>query len=207
MESASIHNRQLDVAEFLRHSILSLCQTTVPFLHAAYGAPHEAIAIDDTFDANTPCQVARRSSIAQGRALLKLLDRTFLPHCSDEDERLFGDVKRYKAAVQAPREPAHGHFGVVFGLVGRVLNIDLDRLTFTFLQSHAKAVLSAAVRLSLIGPYESTHLLASKTTRETIASCSERARGCTMDDSGQTFSMIDLWQGRHELLYSRIFSA
>lgn len=193
--------------QFLSHSLSSLSCTSLPFLRAAYRSPAEAVEFDDIFDANTPCQVARRASIAQGRALLKLLDRTFLQHCEDEDEHVYNAVKQYKAALHSHTLRASGHFAVVFGLAGRVLHIDLKRLTSVFLQSHAKAVLSAAVRLSLIGPYESTHILASKATQAAIIEGVSQSEQIKVDDCGQTFSLIDIWQGRHEALYSRIFSA
>lgn len=111
------------------------------------------------------------------------------------------------AAVQKHPQQAFGHFAVVFGLAGRVLRIDLARLTSVFLQSHAKAVLSAAVRLSLIGPYESTHILASKATQIAIKECVAQTSSVSVEQCGQSFSLIDIWQGRHEVLYSRIFSA
>lgn len=198
-----------------------MASTALPFLRAAYEAPEEAAHLDDLFDANTPCLVARRSSIAQGRALLKLLDKTFLQFCHDDEEMVFTSVKHYRKVISsssaasssaahegsADAEYAFGHFCIVFGLVGRVLKIDIERLSYAFLQSHAKAVLSAAVRLSLVGPYESTHLLASNDTRAAIRKCIAENLDRDVSSAGQTFSMIDLWQGRHELLYSRIFSA
>lgn len=202
-----MHDRGIDMTRFLAHSIQSLSTTSVPFLRAAYARPEEAATLDDTFDANTPCQVARRSSVAQGRALLKLVDKTFLQHCADDDEQLFLAVKKYKMAVQSTAQSAFGHFGVVFGIAGRVLKIDLERLVQVFLQSHAKAVLSAAVRLSLIGPYESTHILCSKATQNTIRHAMSETRNMDVSECGQSYSLIDIWQGRHELLYSRIFSA
>lgn len=201
-----------------------MASTSLPFLKAAYDSPGKAAHLDDLFDANTPCLVARRSSIAQGRALLKLLDKTFLQFCHDDEETVFTSVKHYRKVISSSAaassstglrdtqdgreaEYAFGHFCVVFGLVGRVLKIDVERLAYAFLQSHAKAVLSAAVRLSLIGPYESTHLLASNDTRLAIQKSLTESLVRDVTSAGQTFSMIDLWQGRHELLYSRIFSA
>lgn len=116
-------------------------------------------------------------------------------------------VKQYRDSVLSSSSPGSGHFGVVWGLVGAVLGLQSDRLVFAFLQSHAKSVLSAAVRLSLIGPYESTHLLMASETRKVIEAEVEKSQTWTMDDAGQSFGMVDIWQGRHELLYSRIFSA
>lgn len=194
---------------FLGHSIRSLARTTLPFLREVHLHPETAAQTDDFFDATVPCQVARRSSVAQGRALLKLLIRVFAQHCADEDEQVFVALKDYQSKVlqQQSSRAAFGHFGVVFGLAGRLLNISLERLCYTFLLSHVKAVLSAAVRLSLIGPYESTSILASKQTQIAIKEAIDCNQDCGLESCGQTFPLVDIWQGRHELLYSRIFSA
>lgn len=207
LESASSHDHGINVVQFLAHSLGSVACTSLPFLRAAYNSPESSVELDDTFDANTPCQVARRASVNQGRALLKLVDKTFLQHCDNDDEHVYNAIKNYQASLHGPGIRASGHFAVVFGLAGRVLRIDLERLAFIFLQSHSKAVLSAAVRLSLIGPYESTHDLASKATQAAIRDGVTQSEQILVEDCGQTFSLIDIWQGRHEALYSRIFSA
>lgn len=149
--------------------------------------------------------MARRSSVAQGRALIKLLDKTFVKHCTDA--AVVASVHAYKRAVLSSPATAYGHFGVAFGLAGRVLGLDVARVEHAFLHAHAKAVLSAAVRLGLIGPYESTDILASQELRTTIKAAMAETQHLTIDQAGQTFSILDIYQGRHELLYSRIFSA
>lgn len=206
LESLSIHE-DTNIVEFLEHSIVSVSHTTLPFLRAAYARPEDATEIDDMFDANLPCQVARRSSIAQGRALVKLLDKTFVKHCYDNDLSLLEAVHHYKSSIQAHPAKASGHFGVAFGLAGRILNIELERLVQAFVHAHAKAVLSAAVRLSIIGPYESTDILSSSAIRDVIQRSILETRELDVNSSGQTYSLLDIYQGRHELLYSRIFSA
>ncbi|BFZ53892.1 hypothetical protein PYCC9005_000923 [Savitreella phatthalungensis] len=199
LESCVAHSPQTAIDEFLLHSVDSLCHTTVPLLRAAYATPQESSSLDDLFDANTPCEVARRASAAQGRALLKLLDRCLCPGKSSDE------LTVYKTAIS--QKKAFGHFGVCYGLVGKLLRVEIDQLVYTFVQSHVKAVLSAAVRLSLLGPYEMTELLASSTTHDLILDCISRTREILPDDICQTHPLLDIYQGRHALLYSRIFNA
>lgn len=195
--------------DFLAHSIDSICHTTVPLLCTAYAQSETAVELDDVFDANTPCEVARRASAAQGRALLKLLDRCFVGRGVQaqfaEQEQVAKHVQALRAAIRDRR--AQGHFGVVYGLTGLSLGIDLDSLVYTFVQAHAKAVLSAAVRLSLLGPYEMTEVLASPETQRLITTAIDDTRHLHPDEVCQTHSLLDIYQGRHTLLYSRIFNA
>ncbi|ORY87651.1 UreF-domain-containing protein [Protomyces lactucae-debilis] len=203
---AGQHDAASSFLDFLYDSLRSITTTTMPFLRAAYREPERCAELDDLFDANTPCVVARRCSIAQGRALLKLLERVFVEADPvTQDASLGNAVVTYRRAIT--KQACSGHFGVAYGLTGRVLGIGIDKLVYTFLHAHVKAVLSAAVRLSLIGPYESTHILASRQMREALTHAAKLSEAMSTDDCVQTFAMLDVYQGRHELLYSRIFSA
>jgi urease accessory protein len=62
---------------FLRLSLSTLASTALPYVLAGYRNPDEIETLDNDFDASTPCTVARRASIAQGRALLAVWDRSF----------------------------------------------------------------------------------------------------------------------------------
>ena len=73
--------------------------------------------------------------------------------------------------------------------------------------SHVKALLSAAVRASMFGPYHAQKLLASTETQEGIKRVIERERDTKIEDAGQSVPVMDLWIGRHEMLYSRIFNS
>jgi urease accessory protein len=180
--------------------------TTLPFLRAAYHETEKCAEWDDLFDANTPCLVARRSSIAQGRALVKLLENVFLVEdLGQQEASVQENVRQYRQAIF--KRICSGHFGVAYGITGRLLNINFDKLAYAFLHAHVKAVLSAAVRLSLIGPYESAQILASKDVREALLAAMKESADLSVHDCSQTFTMLDIYQGRHELLYSRIFSA
>lgn len=76
-----------------------------------------------------------------------------------------------------------------------------------YMLSHVKALLSAAVRASVFGPYQAQRLLASREVQRGIEGVIRGNWGRRVEDAGQTVPVVDLWIGRHELLYSRIFNS
>lgn len=196
------------VERFLRLSLHSLSASTLPFVIAAHKNPTSSPLLDDTFDASTTCSVARRASISQGRALLSVFEKSFSASLSASplDKEAF---EAYRLSLRASiiEDRSSGHFGVAWGLVCRVCGLDLEATCYLFLFNHAKATLSAAVRQSLIGPYQGQALLAAESTRECIKSGLELGRGISVDEAGQMVPTFDIYQGRHELLYSRVFNS
>lgn len=81
-----------------------------------------------------------------------------------------------------------------------------DRCMYVFLLNHAKAVMSAAVRLGLVGPYQAQTILAASSTRQLLRDVLEEVRNLDIDDAGQTWALLDVYQGRQEILYSRVFN-
>jgi urease accessory protein len=137
---------------------------------------------------------------------MSVWDKSLRPSLGGEGRRV-ESVEGYKAAIR--RGEASGHFGVAWGAVcsGCEEQLELEDVCFVFLFSHAKAVLSAAVRLGVIGPYQAQALLASKETRADIKAALEVGRGLSVEEVGQAVPTLDLYQGRHELLYSRVFNS
>lgn len=76
-----------------------------------------------------------------------------------------------------------------------------------FLLNHTKAILSAAVRLNLIGPYVAQKTLAAPETLELVRRAQEVGLRVRVEEAGQAVPILDLYQGRHELLYSRVFNS
>jgi len=85
--------------------------------------------------------------------------------------------------------------------------VPLSQTTYVFLFNHAKAVLSAAVRAGVMGPYHAQGVLASAGLQERIGECVKREWETRVEDAGQVVPVMDLWVGRHEVLYSRIFNS
>lgn len=201
------HPRQ-SVERFLRLSMHSLSASTLPFVIAAHKSPTDSPLLDDIFDASTTCSVARRASISQGRALLSVFEKSFSASLvASPLDREALETYRLSLRSSVVEERSSGHFGVAWGLVCRVCGLDLEATCYLFLFNHAKATLSAAVRQSLIGPYQGQALLAAEATRECVKNGLELGSRTSVDDAGQTVPTFDIYQGRHELLYSRVFNS
>lgn len=204
---------------FLKLSIASLASTSLPYLLAAYRDPNQLDVLDNDLDASTPCTVARRASVAQGRALLGVWERAFRETYSSA-ARLAGDeasiaviaIETFSEALKlsggSPEEIGpNGHFAPLWGVICLAMGVDLRQAAYVFVLNHAKAVLSAAVRASVMGPYQAQNVLASESLQKTIIGRIEREWNTKPEDAGQVVPVLDIWVGRHELLYSRIFNS
>jgi urease accessory protein len=85
--------------------------------------------------------------------------------------------------------------------------MSLRQTAYVFMLSHVKALLSAAVRASMFGPYLAQKMLASVEVQESIQKVIEQEWNTQIEDAGQSVPVMDLWIGRHEMLYSRIFNS
>ncbi|UPX12257.1 uncharacterized protein EKO05_0002813 [Ascochyta rabiei] len=200
---------------FLRLSLSTLASTALPYVLAGYRNPEEIETLDNDFDASTPCTVARRASIAQGRALLAVWDRSFRAQYQNSSDvaEVSGDKKAaiealtaFSAALRASPH-ANAHLAPLWGLVTRILAVPLHEAAYLFLFSHARTVMSAAVRASVMGPYQAQALLASADLQDRIRGLVDEGWQRKVEDAGQSVPVMDLWVGRHEKLYSRIFNS
>lgn len=214
---------------FLPLSITSYASTTLPFLLAAHRTPHLLASLDDALDAAIVCTVGKRASCAQGRALLGLWERSFahstsLPLTTTTTTTTTGGsdptapetLAAYAVLLRKGGSPADegglpppvaAHLAPLFGCVARVLGLTLPQAAYVFMLGHVKALVSAAVRANLVGPYAAQRMLASKGVQEMIADAVDREWDTQPEDAGQAVPVMDLWVGRHEMLYSRIFNS
>ena len=200
------------ILSFLSLSLSSVASALLPYLLAAFKKPTALASLDDTLDACTLCHVARRASIAQGCALITLWERAFRPTVDPEDPAVLTLAQFAKDLKEGPgsgldREGRSGHFAPTWGVVSVAMGISITDSAYAFLLNHAKAVLSAAVRASLVGPYQAQSVLAGEWLRQKIAKCLENNWEIHIDDAGQDVPLMDIWIGRHEKLYSRIFNS
>lgn len=192
----------------------SLATTTLPYLIAAYKEPSRLLELDETLDACTLCPVARRASVAQGTALITLWDRALKGEAvAREPKQALIDfsVRMKRLASQTGDDDdtaqASGHFAPIWAVVNLAMGINLREAAYVFLLNHAKAVISAAVRASVLGPYAAQGVLASSWLRREIERIMDDCWETDIVEAGQGVPMCDLWVGRHELLYSRIFNS
>jgi urease accessory protein len=59
----------------------------------------------------------------------------------------------------------------------------------------------------MFGPYHAQKMLASVEIQEGILKVIEQEWDTNIEDAGQSVPVMDLWIGRHEMLYSRIFNS
>lgn len=196
---------------FLEQSLQNIASTALPYLLTAYHNPLRLSELDNDMDASTPCTVARRASVNQGRALLGVWERA-LSSASDPSSPASQQLTSFAARMKTKTPDAFGlelqaHFAPLFGAVCAALTLSEHESAYLFLLNHAKAVLSAAVRASVMGPYQNHAMLASAKLQKRIAKCVELQAGVRHEDAVVTIPTMDLWMGRHELLYSRIFNS
>ncbi|OJD16712.1 hypothetical protein AJ78_03137 [Emergomyces pasteurianus Ep9510] len=106
-----------------------------------------------------------------------------------------------------PNNHLNGHLPPLWAVVCAAMDIDITSTAYVYMLNHAKAVLSAAVRASVMGPYQAQAVLASRWLREMIEWRIRTQWVVTPEEAGQVVPTVDLWVGRHELLYSRIFNS
>ncbi|POR39218.1 Putative urease accessory protein-like protein, partial [Tolypocladium paradoxum] len=99
------------------------------------------------------------------------------------------------------------HLAPLFGAVCAVVGLGLRQTAYVFLLSHVKALISAAVRASVFGPYQAQKVLAGEQVQRMIDAVIDREWNTPVEEAGQSVPVMDLWIGRHELLYSRIFNS
>jgi urease accessory protein len=201
--------------KFLGLSIQSLAYTTVPYVLAAFRDPLALMDLDNDLDASTTCTVARRASVAQGRALLSVWEKSLASRASStfpdslEAPTVIETFAKDLQAASSKTEiiTVNGHLGPLWGVVCLALGLNLEESAYLFLLNQAKSVLSAAVRASVIGPYFAQHMLAGQALQEQIRNCLEKVWLTQPEDAGQVVPILDLWVGRHEMLYSRLFNS
>jgi urease accessory protein len=188
----SLHLRGIgDLEPFVDEVLWQSARSALPFVRRACEAPSELPALDALFDATSTSHVANRASRAQGRALAGAARRVF------ERE----DVLRIADHVQ--NGPAHHApvFGAVFGTLG----IGASDTQTAWLHGVLRGVLSAAVRLGVVGPLEAQQVQATRTTAldQMIACCSQ----LTVEQASSTAPLLELYGALHDRLDGRLFQS
>ena len=221
LESFLAHHKYSNASEkfkafelFLEHSLLNIGSTAVPYVISGYNDPTILETLDNDFDASTPCTVARRASVSQGKALLTIWEKSLsvstasTPLAQTAADRL----SSFAVAIKSLKPDDFGlqlnaHFPPLFGIACAALGLSSEEALYLFLLNHAKAILSAAVRASVMGPYQSQAVLASGKLQDWIVRTLNNERDRVAENAAVTVPAMDLWMGRHELLYSRIFNS
>ncbi len=179
------------IETFVDEALWQAGRASLPFVRSACEGHGETACLqdlDELFDATCTSHVANRASRAQGRAFASTCARVFdLP-----------SIGRHSTRGPAHHAPV---FGAVFGALGQ----DALDAQIAYLHATARGVLSAGVRLGLLGPIEAQQVLAEKSDRlgRILASCMHIAP----DDAAQTSPLVDLFGALHDRLDGRLFQS
>jgi urease accessory protein len=180
-----------DVRDFAEDAIVQAAFATVPFVNATFDDADALERLDELADTFLTNAVANRASRVQGRTLLATAARVW-PSAS-------------LAGLQARADGTCGHAAPLWGATFRVLGLTRSTTQRIVLFGAARGVLVAAVRLGIVGSYEAQRIQhACLPSLERVA---ERCARLDIADLAQTAPLIDLFQARHDALYSRLFQS
>lgn len=182
LESAFALGELDSLAHWVERHLRAVGRNALPFVHAAHRRPHEAAITDQACEAFLSQHVARRASKTQGRAFIAACVRSF--------------------AIAAP--PVE-HFAPAFGACLQALGVSEADTRLTYMHGALRGALSAAVRLGLCGPYASQQL--QHRLSALASSVCEQSAGFDCHDAAQIDPLLELFQGQHDRLYSRLFQS
>jgi urease accessory protein len=175
------------LSKWIEASLLQLCHGALPFMTAALASPERFAEFDHLCDAFLLNHVANRASRAQGKALLA------------SSRKIFGGLSASRFSS------AYCHYAPVFGLVANELGLNSQCACRLSVFMHVRGIFAAAVRLGIVGPMEA-HALQYR-LRPLMEARAEQAVSLGLDEIAQTSPLLEIWQGTHDRLYSRLFQS
>ena len=182
--------------EYLQSHLLLLSQAELPFINSAFALnlDHEeemlVNMIDDWHAWNT-VETMRCSSRLLGENWFDLIEGVYAPKGIEQIRVLFNAESRPK------------YYPVILPLLLRLLDFDLPMIQRLFFHLAVRDQCNAAVRLGLFGPRKSQELYVKG------ADCAERVRiryqSSTFTQARRSQPMLEMAQGTHQHLYSKLF--
>lgn len=182
-----------DLRRFVVEALWQAGQGALPLTTAAFDRPDRLAELAAQSDAMLVSHVANRASRAQGRGLLDATGRAF--------------PKAEIAAVRA--RVAQGdlapHAAPLLGAIGAWLGLSRDESQRLSLHLALRSLLSAAVRLGLVGPFESQAIQREMhgTLDDVLAACG----GLGGEAVAQTSPIAEVFAMTHDRLYTRLFQS
>lgn len=181
------------LSRFLAHALGQAGRAGLPFVTAAHAAPEQLGELDRLHDAQVITPAASRASRAQGRAWLAAAVAALRSAALTELQ------------ARCRREALPCHLPPVLGAVTLLAGLPRDEAQRLFLFQHLRGMVSAAVRLNVVGPMEAQSLM--HRLGDTAEAVWDRCRDLGVDDAAQAAPLLDLFQAHHDRLYSRLFSS
>ena len=203
-----------DLRRFVEATILQAATGALPLVNAAHRQPSRLAEWDAMNDAFLSNAVANRASRQQGRTLLASAARIFASSTLDALHARVVSTPNSPSPTpkerptpndQAPTSRLAAHVAPLTGAVFAALGVPLETTQRAVLFVAARGVLSAAVRLGVTGSYDAQRLQSESAAWSAIVLA--RYRDVGPADLAQTAPFIDVLQGAHDRLYSRLFQS
>lgn len=180
------------IEPFVEQSLSNVASLLLPFVGRTASDPEGLVDADARCEAVLVGHVARRASRAQGRALATTVGRVFDAHAGIA-----------RIAEHARHGPAHHApvFGAVFGALG----MPPLAARAAYLHGSLRAMLSAGVRLGLLGPLEAQRVHARSSDR--LGALLARHEATSIDDVASTAPILELFGALHDELDARLFQS
>ena len=177
--------------DFVEATIVQTGYSVLPLVNEAFESVTRLEELDTLANAFLTNPVANRASRIQGRTLVGTAERIW----PSESVR----------ALKARSDATYAHVAPLTGVTFRLLGLPLVTVQRIVLYTTARGVLSAAVRLGIVGSYEAQRLQYG--CEPCLNGVAERCRNLIIHDLSQTAPLIDLMQSAHDRLYSRLFQS
>jgi urease accessory protein len=192
-----------ELAGFLSASLQQAAGTTAAIVAMTTRDPARFSELDAFTDATLLNAVANKASRSQGQALLAASTRVFVSPAA------CGRISPPPQAagltgILEPIRTGPRHLAPVFGAVHAALGIDERTAVSSFLFVTLRGLVSAAVRLGIVGPLEGQGMqfdIGRASPRWVETALSIRS----VDDIASTAPLLDYYQALQERLYSRLF--
>lgn len=180
---------------FLIHTLENTGSLLLPFVYSASRSPDANTLrdLDRTLDAMLTNEVSRKASLAQGSALMRVAAAAFTEIPS----------------LKVIRNHSLGsgtlcfHHAPVFGLICGLLGFDSEMSQRAYVFITMRDVISAATRLNLVGPLGAAVL--QHQISDVAEAVVEKWKNRAPDEACQTVPLLDIIQGCHGYLFSRLF--
>lgn len=187
------------LASFFESSLLQAGRAALPLVMVCHREPARFSEVDELCDTMLRSTVANRASRAQGQAYLIAIERTF----AGPDRPAAADIAAMRAQVRRDRLP--GHFATAFGASAGLLRFDPMTTAMGFLFLTLRGLVSSAVRLGIIGPMQAQAMQFELSPFARWVA--HRFINTPVMDAAQSAPIIDILQGGHDRLYSRLFQS
>lgn len=179
-----------DLAGYIVTNLEQAASFELPFLNTFHAGGDLARPLVD-FDASLTVPEMRRASRSQARGLLRLLERIYAGHGIEE------------VSLTMARAGVPAHYLPSLGMCLARIGVAVEQARRLHLFCVLRDQVSAAIRLGIVGPAEGHELQAGLFGR-----CEALERKSAEKDylsAFRTAPLIDIAQGSHIQLYSRLF--